>query len=653
MQESVCFFHIVYHPCLWAHLCQWLFPCDGHGLNLFAFLFFLIYNDIYGRIDTMDIALKQTKLTEMTGKDLYYAFLAGSSKILKQQALMNKINVFPVPDGDTGSNLASTVQGVIREITPDQSFKKTADSIASAALVGARGNSGIIFAQFLYGLSEKIPKGQKINVRRFALAVRSALQYAVNAIEKPVEGTIITVIRDWVEYVDGAKERIDDFFQLMTESFKKAQKSLLETPQKLEILKKHNVVDAGGQGFVFFLEGILDFLKEQDLRKILRFRSTNVEPVNESHVLEEIRFRYCTEALIEGKGLDKEIVRERLGNIGDSLVIAGSGEKMRIHVHSNEPAEVLFCLKDLGEIPFQKVDDMQRQYETANQRKWNIALVTDSVCDLPLKVMDHFQVHMVPINLHFGTNTYLDKRSVTPAQFYKMLDKESNVPTTSQAGQLEFTGLYRHLAAHYDSVIAIHLAKRLSGTCNASQKAAEAVQQETGKKITVIDSRHLSGSLGLIVLRTAEAIAAGLDHAEIIRQVKLWREKTSILVSVKTMKYMVRGGRVSPMKGLLANTLNLKPIVSLDPEGNSILYDKAFSQKGILKKVMKILEKRTLGKTVRAYSVLHAHDPGGAARYAQQLSRMLNKKPEFLIDISPVVGVNAGQGALAVSLMLE
>ena len=593
------------------------------------------------------------KLTEIDGRDFYYAFLAGSSRILKHQGFMNKINVFPVPDGDTGSNLASTVRHIIEQTRPDHSFKKTADSIASAALDGARGNSGIIFAQFLYGISQKIDKEQKINVIRFSQAIKSALFYAVSAIEKPVEGTIITVLRDWVDHIDKIKEKFDDFFQLIKESLETAKKSLKETPRKLDILKKYNVVDAGAQGFVFFLEGIIDFLKERNLKKILRFKTTKIEPIKETHSFEDIKYRYCTEAILEGKNLDKQNVKVILAELGDSVVIAGSRQKMRVHVHTNTPAELFHRLKDLGELPFQKVDDMRRQYEAAHQRKWNIALVTDSVCDLPLEMMDYYQIHMASINIHFGKSTYLDKKSITPDQFYMMLKEDAEFPTTSQPGLNDFINLYNHLSSYYDSIIAVHMSKHLSGTWNASHKAAQQAAKETGKKIAVIDSRQLSGTLGLMVLRTAEAIANGLTHDEIVEQIEKWSHQSTILVSVKTLKYMVKGGRVSPMKGWLANVLNLKPIVSVDAEGKSVLYDKAFSQKGNMKKVMKIIQQKMQNNTLWKYSVLHAHDPEEAAWFAEKLTQLLGKKPDFIIDISPAVGLSAGNGAVAVSLMVD
>jgi DegV family protein with EDD domain len=598
-------------------------------------------------------AMAVTKLTEINGKDLYYAFLAGSSMVYRNQGIMNRINVFPVPDGDTGSNLASTFRHIVEQTVPDLSFKKTADAIAAAALDGARGNSGIIFAQFLYGLSRKTGQEHKIDVKRFAQIIKSALQYAVLAIEKPVEGTVITVLRDWVNHVQRIEGTIDDFFQLLNESLTKARKSLRETPLKLEILKKHNVVDAGAQGFVYFLEGVMDIIKERDIKKILRYRTVRVEPVVENPSLEESRHRYCTEAIIEGDGVDEQAVRQIAANMGDSLVVAGSGRKLRIHLHTDNPAGFFSLLRKQGSLPFQKVDDMKRQYEVLHRRKWNIALVTDSVCDLPQEIMDRYQIHMVPINIRFDAGNFLDKRSITPRQFYQMLNGESDFPTTSQPGLGDFTALYSHLAAHYDSVIAVHMSKHLSGTWNVSSQAAQKVQVQSGKKIAVIDSRQLSGTLGLTVLRTARAIADGLNHEEIVNRVGEWSDRAFILVSVKTLQYMVRGGRVSPMKGKLANLLNLKPIVSLDAEGKSILYDKAFSQKGNIKKVIKIIQRGMRGHRLWKYSVLHAHEEREAARYAKKLETVLGQKADFIIDISPAVGLSAGHGALAVSIMKE
>ena len=169
----------------------------------------------------------------------------------------------------------------------------------------------------------------------------------------------------------------------------------------------------------------------------------------------------------------------------------------------------------------------------------------------------------------------------------------------------------------------------------------------------MIDSRTLSGSQGLLVYRFAEAIAAGLSHEEILDLGEKWIEKSSIFVSVKNFDTMVRGGRVSLMKGRIAKLLNLKPIISVNSEGRSILLDKAFSQGGNLKRIFRLVRQIMERGKIWQYTVLHGHDPERGCQYARALEEVIGKPPAFIVDISPAVGLSAGQGALAVSLMEE
>lgn len=606
----------------------------------------------------MDTAIAKKTVAEavqLDGRALYYSFLAGASRLIEHQKHINKINVFPVPDGDTGVNMASTVRHVIEKVKPHRSFKKTIHSIASAALDGARGNSGIIMAQFLEGLNRITKEEGFVDVGKFSLMARNAVRFAYDSIEKPVEGTIVTVIREWAEYMDSIKEKTGDFRTLIRKSLHAAHLSLLDTPNKLSVLKKHHVVDAGAQGFVYFLEGINEYLKDFRIKKFLRLRKPDrmleiaMEPVS----AENLTFRYCTEAVVEGEHLLRSKIRDKIWQMGDSLVIAGTETKCRIHIHTDQPALFFQTLKEFGSIPFQKADDMQRQHEAAYKRKWNIALVTDSSCDLPKDILDKYQVHLVPIHLHVGEDHYLDKITIEPEQFYDLLPKTSQYPSTSQPNAEEFKNLYRFLVSHYDSVIALHLPEKLSGTFQSSRQAAFDVGGETGKRIDVMDTRQLSGSLGLIVHRAAQAIEQGKAHDEILRHIPTWSKNTSILVSVKSLDSMIRGGRVSPMKGWLANVLNLKPIISIDKEGKSILFDKAFSQKGNIKKVLSVIRNRLQKQDLESYTILHAHDNTGARTYAKQMEELTGKPPDFFVNISPVVGLNAGRGALAAALMFK
>ena len=449
------------------------------------------------------------------------------------------------------------------------------------------------------------------------------------------------------------KDRFTSFVQLLPESLKRARASLKHTQDTLEILKRNRVVDAGAQGIVCFLEGVTEFLRDRNLKKLLRFKRPAVEEHIEVLDLDEYNYTYCTETILEGAGLEKERIRKAISGLGDSLVIAGFDKKMRIHIHTNSPAKFFHCLKDLGVLKYQKADNMAWQSRAAFHRKWDIALVTDSDCDLPEEIMENFQIYFLPISIFFGENHYLDKITITPNNFYEMLNESELYPTTSQPNVKDFQNLYAFLCSHYNSIISIHLSKELSGTWKSSQVAAQQVSREYGKKISAINSRQLSGSLGLIVYRAALAVEAGYSHQRLFEEIDGWIKQSEILVSVKNFDSMVRGGRVSPMKGRIANWLNLKPIISLDGNGKSVLLEKAFSQKGNVQKVLRRINKAVSKKKVWKYSVLHAHDPAAAKLYAKQLEIQLGKPADFIIDISPVVGLSAGLGALAVSIMYE
>jgi len=169
----------------------------------------------------------------------------------------------------------------------------------------------------------------------------------------------------------------------------------------------------------------------------------------------------------------------------------------------------------------------------------------------------------------------------------------------------------------------------------------------------VLDSKTLSGSLGLLVYRAAQAIEEGKSHNEIVQSIETWRKKSKIFVTVKSLDYFIRGGRVSPLKGKAAKILNLKPIVSIDNEGKSLLLDKAFSLKGNMKLVIRNIKKLAASDQVRDYQLLHTHNPEGIEWFKNEMVMLTGKQPLATLDISPVIGLNAGPGAVAVSVMIE
>ena len=593
----------------------------------------------------------------LDGRSFYYSFLAGAQRIFENQGLLNKMNVFPVADADTGTNLASTMRSIVDSPIPTNNIKMTACALADAALVGARGNSGIIFAQFLFGFSNEIESEENLTVEHFSRSITKAVTYAYEAIANPVEGTMISVIREWAEFINTMKELIDDFVELLIKAFQVAKESLADTTRQMEVLAKANVVDAGAKGFVLFLEGMIDFFKNrQSIRRLaipMNDMTLEEAPVD-SH--EEITFRYCCEAMLAldlHPGETKESIRQAIAGMGDSMVVAGSEKRLRIHIHSDHPIKLFEAISKRSSITYQKVDDMVMQQEMSHNRKWPIALVTDSTCDLPQEMLEKYQITMVPLTLQIGSSLYLDRTTIASEQFYKQLESSPEYPSTSQPSYKDFINKFAYLGSHYDSTIGIHLSKQFSGTFSNSQRAAKAVSEQSGKKISVMNSTRISNALGLIVLRAAEAIENRKSHEEITQLIESWSAKSHIFVSALTVKYLVKSGRLSHSKGVVGKLLGVRPVISVNEEGKAYTFGKAYSEKGGLKLLMHEAEKIVEKGKVWGYAISHIQNVETANWYATQMESLTGKKPLFINDCCPVLGVHGGPGTVVLSIMEE
>jgi uncharacterized protein len=593
----------------------------------------------------------------LDGRSFYYAFLAGAQRIFENQGLLNKMNVFPVADADTGTNLASTMRSIVDSPIPTNNVKMAAAALADAALVGARGNSGIIFAQFLYGFSNEIENEDNLTVENFSRSVTKAVTYAYEAIANPIEGTMISVIREWAEFINAMKGLIDDFVELLIKALQVARESLADTTRQLEVLAKAHVVDAGAKGFVLFLEGMIDFFKNrQTIRRLaIPMNDMILEDVQvDSH--EDITFRYCCEAMLAldlHPGQTKETLRNAITDMGDSMVVAGSEKRLRIHIHSDNPIKLFEAISKRSSITYQKVDDMIMQEEMSHNRKWPVALVTDSTCDLPQEFLEKYQISMVPLTLQVGASSFLDRTTIASEQFYNLLESSPVYPSTSQPAYKDFINKYSFLSSHYNSVIGIHLGKQFSGTFSNSQRAAKAVGEQSGKEISVINTNRVSSALGLVVLRAAEAIEQGKSHDEIVGSVDKWSQKSHLLVSALTVKYLVKGGRLSHSKGFIGKLLGVRPIISVNAEGKAYTFGKAYSEKGSMKLVMdealRLVEK---GK-IWGYALSHVRNLETAEWYAAQMELLTGMKPLFINNVSPVLAVHGGPGTVVLSIMEE
>jgi DegV family protein with EDD domain len=588
-------------------------------------------------------------ISYLNGPRFYHAFVAGGEAVIKKQSYLNKINVFPVADADTGTNLATTMRTIVQAAEVAPSLKTTLETIADAALSGARGNSGIIFAQYLYGLSRELPARAEVSVELFSRAALDAVKYLYQSIMNPVEGTMLTVIREWAEALHRISSRQSDYVHAFSHALQQAQQSVKDTPNKLKALADAGVVDAGASGFVHFLEGVLSFIQRGSLREVVALSAADAATVTVTDVHgHQSDFRYCTEAIITQSTKSLKEVRDELTPFGDSLIVAGDCTKMHVHLHTDHPDRCTTRMMRLGQVTNMKVDDMQRQYQIHEQRKYPIGLITDSACDLPAELLDAYQIQQVSFGIHFGDTSYIDKKTLHTDQFYHLLRHDHRHPVSSQPSPSRVGDYLDFATSHYSHTLAIHISSRLTGVY---QTAMQQAQKRDG--IHVVDSRQLSVSLGLVVLRAAQAIASGMAWDEILQSIDSWCKKATILTDVNTLKYMVRGGRVSPMKGAVARLLNLKPIVTLDASGAGAAYGKSFSRAGNMKKIITSIEEMMLSSRIREYAIVHAQAPQRAAEYAEKLTAILGKKPAYITPLSPVVGVHNGPGTVAVGIMEE
>lgn len=607
-------------------------------------------------------------MQELNGHQIYGAFKAGASRLRASQDELNRINVFPVPDGDTGTNMAVTATRAVEGTEVSESASETMSSMADAALAGARGNSGVIFAQFLSGFRESLADSASVSMERFARAIAHASKSARRAISDPREGTILSVIHAWAEALGREHHRASGFKELFRAAAPSLRESLAATTGELEALRKAGVVDAGASGFVAFMDGAHAYLEagahEGDG---LVPGSEALPPMDEGreadlgHLDGDFAHRYCSEFLLaapEGSTLDLDSLRADLAALGDSLIVAGGERRARVHIHTDDPAALMELLSLRAWILEQKVDDMRRQFEDAHTTHGRIALVTDSTCDLPQDILDAHHIHVIPLFLRFGEREYLDRLTLDPDRFYDLADAAPVFPTSSQPARPAVERLYRSLLSHYEGVVSIHVAGALSGTVETARAAAAAFPES---RVRVVDSRHLSGSLGLLVLRAAEQLedpataalpaAAALDRLEAL--LDTWAGKAENLVSVRSLRFMVRGGRVSPLGGVLAKVLNLKPIVSVDRTGKSRLYGASLSTRANLKRITRMVQERHAREPLRSWAVVHAHAPAEAQALARRLEALLGLAPLHVSEISAVVGMNAGRGAVSVVAMSE
>lgn len=300
-------------------------------------------------------------------------FKGAHQNLMINKELVDSLNVFPVPDGDTGTNMGHTMTASIRELEANntENIDDTMKSLAKGALKGARGNSGVILSQIIKGMAEVFTEAKIYNTKSFAKALNNGSNRAYDAVTQPKEGTILTVIRIMSEYAVKIAVRVSDFNIFFEKIIAKGNEVLQDTPNMLPILKKAGVVDSGGQGLMFIIIGMYNILagiemktveeevKPQTIDKTVAFDT-------DLHDLENIIYTYCTEFFVlnikkQATLADIDRFRDQLMDIGDCVLVIGDLDLVKVHIHTNNPDKALGFALNLGELDMPKIENMREQ----------------------------------------------------------------------------------------------------------------------------------------------------------------------------------------------------------------------------------------------------------------------------------------------------
>lgn len=583
------------------------------------------------------------------------ALVSGIHRVIGEQELLNRINVFPVADSDTGTNLSLSLGSALEVLqTPEEKHLGTMlAAVADALLDGARGNSGAIIAQFFQGVSDSAGEITRFTTYTFSKAISLGNDYAHDALSKPREGTVLSVIAAFADSIahQVSETRESEFPAVVRIALQKVEDAVANTPNQLDVLRKAGVVDAGAKGFAELVAGISGYLSDGKIFPMPRvpLQDDFEPPVSFAESDNASQFRFCTECMVTAVEIDRRKLREALAEIGDSLVLAGTKRKAKIHIHVDDPDAVFEIARQFGDLSAQKADDMHRQQHSTHETRRRFAVITDSAADIADDDMERLDIHVVPCRIQFGNRGYLDKVSITIDEFYAELESNPDHPTTSQPAPGDFRRQFQFLASHFEDVVSINLTSAASGTFEAARLAA--ARTNAAGRIHVIDSQNASMGQGQLVVLAAECANSGIDIEAAIQRVKAQVPLTRTYALLHDLRYAVRGGRLPGWVKTVAGALRLLPIISTKPDGRISLAGFLFGSRNRIDRFARFVARRAPRHQSLEIGIGHAICEEDARALEQQIQLRLPTIGKLtLTGLGPALGVHGGPGTLLVSI---
>ncbi|MGD2216410.1 MAG: DegV family protein [Gemmatimonadales bacterium] len=576
------------------------------------------------------------------------------------RAALDRINVFPIPDGDTGTNLALSLRAIADALdgVEDGSVSGMAGRIAEAGVLGARGNSGMMLSHYFLGFADGLESRRRAGPQELTEAMRRASTSLYQAVDQPVEGTILTVVRESTEEICRLAAQLPDLRDLATKLLQAAHASLKRTPELLPVLRQAKVVDAGAKGFVCFVEGMVSFIEGRTrptFAHVVAPREPDAAAAAEYPEEADRAYRFCAEFVVRGQTLpERRQLAGAVRELGGSLIVNRASSVAKIHIHTDEPTEVERALAVLGGIvECVKAEDMRAQHRGRRLRPTRqVAILTDTTCDLPPELIIEHDITIVPLTVMFGDEAYLDQVDITQEEFLaRLTDPGHPLATTSQPAPAHFDEAYRGAAEQANEVLGVMLSGALSGTLAQAQVAAGRFGDA---RIGIHDSCTASLGLGLRVLRAAELSEQGGSLDEISAELERLKERSGLYVTVDTLDYLQRSGRLGKAQAYLGNLFDLKPILSVDRQGRVVPVDRVRHREGLIPRVLELVADCIPTERTRLrMGVVHVLCRDVADELASELERRFAPDEILVRPATSVIAAHTGPGAWGVFYQAE
>lgn len=590
---------------------------------------------------------EEKKVFEIKVEDFKRMMISAARKIVIHQEEINRINVFPVADKDTGYNLAATLLGVegtiYRKNYPD--LRELVKDIKEAAMINARGNAGMIFTGYFIEVLDRIKHLETIDALHLAMAMKKGIKAARNSIAEPVEGTILDAIKAAgnASYNAAKIKKEKNIIKVLNEARRASETALRETKEKLAVLKENDVVDAGALGFLKIIEAWIESLKGTEIQA-----GPEPEIIIQPQREEKTEYRYEVISILKTSGkIDLNRMKEELSLMGDSLDIIKLDDKIKFHIHTNQPENIRQKFKDFPEAEF-KVEELLCSFPFYPKLRRPLGLVVDEVADLPKEILEKYRIEEIPFTVRFPDGEIVRSRQEIYFKMKEALKKGNPLPTTSAPAFKDFFSTYQKALKKFEKILVITVSSKFSGTYSSARIARSIFKKPDKLNIYVFDCNTAETAEGLVVARAAELISQGKLTEEVVDHLKNFCPEVTLIACIDDFRYAVYGGRLKLPK------IFVIPFYFIQKMGIRFLFGVKNGKvrffgltlgKDLGKILSEEIDKQRKRKRIRV-AIAHADNQTAA----DSLKLNLEKKPGievlFVSPVSPVVGTHTGPGAV-------